>query len=152
VTHLLASYNRPSLILSDRLSHLETLMDMLPPDMRKDAVMVSGKMTTKKGKAEREQAIADMRSGAKKYLFATYSLAREGLDIPCLERLYLTTPIKDKAWVIQSIGRIARVFHGKSKPVAYDFVDDIAYLHKMYKKRCTIYRSINCYWAGDDDE
>lgn len=144
--------HKPSLILSDRLSHLETLMAMLPADMREDAVMVSGKMTTKKGKAEREQAIADMRSGAKRYLFATYSLAREGLDIPCLERLYLTTPIKDKAWVIQSIGRIARVFHGKSKPVAYDFVDDIAYLHKMYKKRCTIYRSINCYWAGDDDE
>jgi superfamily II DNA or RNA helicase len=147
-----ADRDKPALILSDRLGHLETLMSMLPADMREDAVMVSGKMTTKKGKAEREQAIADMRTGEKRYLFATYSLAREGLDIPCLERLYLTTPIKDKAWVIQSIGRIARVFHDKSKPVAYDFVDDIAYLHKMYKKRCTIYRSINCYWAGDDDE
>ena len=142
----------PALILSDRLGHLEKLMSMLPADMREDAVMVSGKMTTKKGKAEREQAIADMRSGAKKYLFATYSLAREGLDIPRLERLYMASPIKDKAWVIQSIGRIARVFKGKSSPVAYDFVDDIAYLNKMYKKRCTIYRSINCYWAGEDDE
>ena len=142
----------PALILSDRLGHLETLMSMLPADMREDAVMVSGKMTSKRGKAEREQAIADMRSGAKKYLFATYSLAREGLDIPRLERLYMASPIKDKAWVIQSIGRIARVFHGKSKPIAYDFVDDIAFLHKMYKKRCTIYRSINCYWAGEDDE
>ncbi len=143
---------KPSLILSDRLGHLETLMSMLPADMQADAVMVSGKMTTKKGKAEREQAIADMRSGAKKYLFATYSLAREGLDIPRLERLYMASPIKDKAWVIQSIGRIARVFPDKSNPIAYDFVDDIAFLHKMYKKRCTIYRSINCYWAGEDDE
>ena len=142
----------PSLILSDRLGHLETLMSMLPADMQENAVMVSGKMTSKSGKAEREQAIADMRSGAKKYLFATYSLAREGLDIPRLERLYMASPIKDKAWVIQSIGRIARVFPGKAKPVAYDFVDDIAFLHKMYKKRCAIYRSINCYWAGEDDE
>ena len=147
-----ADRDKPALILSDRLGHLETLMSMLPSDMRDDAVMVSGKMTTKKGKAEREQAIADMRSGAKKYLFATYSLAREGLDIPRLERLYMASPIKDKAWVVQSIGRIARVFKGKSNPVAYDFVDDIAFLHKMYKKRCTIYRSINCYWAGEDDE
>ena len=146
------NWDKPSLILSDRLGHLETLMSMLPANMREDAVMISGKMTTKKGKAEREQAIADMRTGEKKYLFATYSLAREGLDIPRLERLYMASPIKDKAWVIQSIGRIARVFPGKAKPVAYDFVDDIAFLHKMYKKRCTIYRSINCYWAGEDDE
>lgn len=143
--------SNPSLILSDRLGHLETLMAMLPTEMRENAVMVSGKMTSKAGKAERERAIEDMRTGAKKYLFATYALAREGLDIPRLERLYLASPIKDKAWVIQSIGRIARVFPGKSKPVAYDFVDDIAFLHKMYKKRCTIYRSINCYWAGEDD-
>lgn len=67
---------RPSLILSDRLNHLETLISLLPVDMQKDAVMISGKMTTKKGKAEREQALEDMRSGKKKYLFATYSLAK----------------------------------------------------------------------------
>lgn len=151
-SRIVAESEHPSLILSDRLGHLETLMSTLPRKMQEQAVMISGKMTSKKGKAEREQAIEDMRTGKKKYLFATYSLAREGLDIPRLERLYMASPIKDKAWVIQSIGRIARVFPGKAKPVAYDFVDDIAFLHKMYKKRCTIYRSINCYWAGEDDE
>ena len=131
------------LILSDRLSHLEHLMNWLPAHMRRDAVMVSGKMTTKKGKAEREKAIEDMRSGRKKYLFATYSLAKEGLDIPRLERLFLTTPQKDYAVVTQSIGRIARVFDGK----AYDFVDDVAYLVKSYKKRCTTYRKNGCYFV-----
>ena len=147
VIFLMASYNRPSLILSDRLSHLETLMSLLPPDMKKDAVMVSGKMTTKKGKAEREQAIADMRSGAKKYLFATYSLAKEGLDIPCLERLYMATPQKDYAVITQSIGRIARTSPGKADPICYDFVDDIQYLAKAYKKRCTTYRKNGCYFV-----
>lgn len=43
---------RPSLILSDRLNHLETLISLLPADMQKDAVMISGKMTTKKGKKD----------------------------------------------------------------------------------------------------
>ena len=147
VIFLIASYNRPSLILSDRLGHLETLMSMLPPEMQRDAVMVSGKMTTKKGKAEREQAIADMRSGAKKYLFATYSLAKEGLDIPCLERLYMTTPQKDYAVITQSIGRIARTSEGKADPICYDFVDDIQYLVKAYKKRCTTYRKNGCYFV-----
>ena len=137
----------PSLILSDRLGHLETLMSMLPADMREDAVMVSGKMTTKKGKAEREQAIADMRSGAKKYLFATYSLAKEGLDVPRLERLYMATPQKDYAVITQSIGRIARTSKGKADPVVYDFVDDIQYLVKAYKKRCTTYRKNGAYFV-----
>lgn len=135
------------LILSDRLGHLEHLMNWLPAHMKKDAVMVSGKMTTKKGKAEREQAIEDMRTGKKKYLFATYALAKEGLDIPCLERLFLTTPQKDYAVVMQSIGRIARVCEGKAEPIAYDFVDNIAYLVKSYKKRCTTYRKNGCYFV-----
>ena len=139
--------HKPSLILSDRLSHLEELMKMLPVDMREDAVMVSGKMTTKKGKAEREQAIADMRSGTKKYLFATYSLAKEGLDIPCLERLYMATPQKDYAAITQSIGRIARTHKGKHDPICYDFVDDIQYLVKAYKKRCATYRKNGCYFV-----
>lgn len=137
---------KPSLILSDRLNHLEEMMRLLPADMKKDAVMISGKMTTKKGKAEREQALEDMRNGNKKYLFATYSLAKEGLDVPRLERLYLTTPQKDYAVVTQSIGRIARTFEGKANPIAYDFVDDIGYLVKSYKKRCTTYRKNGCYF------
>ena len=122
-------------------------MRLLPADMRKDAVMISGKMTSKTGKTKREQALEDMRSGKKKYLFATYSLAKEGLDVPRLERLYLTTPQKDYAVVTQSIGRIARTFDGKSDPIAYDFVDDIAYLVKSYKKRCTTYRKNGCYFV-----
>lgn len=140
---------RPSLILSDRLNHLEELMSLLPEDMQKDAVMVSGKMTSKAGKAKREQAISDMRSGRKKYLFATYSLAKEGLDIPCLERLYMATPQKDYAIVTQSIGRIARTFDGKADPIAYDFVDNIGYLVKSYKKRCSIYRKNGCYFVEE---
>ena len=135
------------LILSDRLEHLEQLMNALPYDMQENAVMISGNMTTKKGKAEREQAIEDMRSGKKKYLFATYSLAKEGLDIPRLERLFLATPKNDYAVITQSIGRIARTFEGKKDAVAFDFVDNIGYLVKSYKKRCTTYRKNKCYFC-----
>ena len=139
--------DNPALILSDRLGHLETLMAMLPSDMREDAVMVSGKMTSKAGKAEREKAIADMRTGEKKYLFATYSLCKEGLDIPRLERLYMGSPVSDYAVVTQAIGRIARTSEGKADPVVYDFVDDIQFLVKAYKKRCTTYRKNGCYFV-----
>ena len=141
--------DKSCLILSDRLEHLEFLMKILHERMQPYAVMISGKMTSKKGKAEREQALEDMRSGKKKYLFATYSLAKEGLDIPCLERLYMATPQKDYAVITQSIGRIARTHEGKANPICYDFVDDIGYLVKSYKKRCTTYKKNNCYFIGE---
>lgn len=142
-------HDKSCLILSDRLEHLETLLNMLPEWLSPHAVMISGKMTSKKGKAEREQALEDMRVGKKKYLFATYSLAKEGLDIPCLERLFMATPQKDYAVITQSIGRIARTYDGKADPICYDFVDDIGYLVKSYKKRCSTYRKNNCYFIGD---
>lgn len=132
------------LILSERLEHLSGLMTALPPDARAKAVMVTGKMTTKKGKAERERAMEEMRTGKKKILFASYALAKEGLDIPCLDRLFLTTPQKDYAVITQSIGRIARVFPGKGEPVCFDYVDNIISLVKSYKRRCTSYRKAGC--------
>lgn len=145
--HIIANHEYSSLILSERLEHLEALMNTLPKVMRDRAVMISGKMTTKKGRAEREQAIEGMRLGKKKYLFATYSLAKEGLDIPRLERLYLATPQKDYAVIAQSIGRIARTFDGKAEPIAFDFVDNIGFLVKSYKKRCVTYRKEGCYFV-----
>ena len=147
---LIENKDKSCLILSDRLEHLETLLSMLPNDMRNQAVMISGKMTTKKGKAEREQAIEDMRKGTKKYLFATYSLAKEGLDIPRLERLFMATPQKDYAVITQSIGRIARTYEGKVDPIVLDFVDNIGYLVKSYKKRCSTYRKNNCYFITEN--
>ena len=147
--HIIRESDKSCLILSDRLEHLETLMSLIPSHLRDKAVMISGKMTSKKGKAEREQALEDMRLGKKKYLFATYSLAKEGLDIPRLERLFMATPQKDYAVITQSIGRIARTHEGKADPICYDFVDDIGYLVKSYKKRCTTYKKNNCYFIGE---
>jgi superfamily II DNA or RNA helicase len=141
--------NRPALILSSRVSHLEQLMSMLCADKRKDAVMITGKMTTKKGRQEREKALEDMRTGKKKYLFATYQLAKEGLDIPCLERLYLATPEKDYAVIRQAIGRIERRTDDKDDPIVYDFIDDISFFQRMWKKRVTTYKKANCYFVED---
>lgn len=148
---IVAESDESCLILSDRICHLETLLNLLPPKLKDKAVMITGKMTTKKGKIEREQALEDMRTGKKKYLFATYKLCKEGLDIPRLERLFLTTNQKDYAVITQSIGRIARTFDGKADPICYDFVDDIGYLVKSYKKRCSIYKKNNCYFLQETE-
>ena len=134
-----------NVILSDRVAHLKLLMESLPDELRKKAVMIDGTMTSKKAKEERRLSLELMRQGKKRYLFATYSLAKEGLDIPRLDRLYMTTPVKDYAVVAQSVGRVARVFEGKEDPVVYDFVDEnFQYLVRAYKKRCTTYRKLGC--------
>lgn len=150
---LVANRHHYNLILSDRLSHLKDLIAHLPRELRIQAVMIDGKMTSKSAKAFREEAIEEMRQGRKRYLFATYALAKEGLDIPRLDRLYLTTPQKDYAVITQSVGRVARTFEGKGRPVVYDYVDDgIRSLVRSYKKRCTTYRKLRCEFIEEDRE
>lgn len=127
-----------NLILSDRLEHLQELKSLLPdPSM---VAMIDGKMTSRTARVARIKALEDLREGRKRYLFATYGLAKEGLDIPRLDRLYLTTPRKDYAVITQSIGRIARSFPGKEAPICYDYVDEIGFCENQYKRRKTSYR------------
>lgn len=144
VEDLEANAGHYNLILSDRIAHLETLMNLLPEDLRPLCAKIDGKMISKRAKEERRRAIEDLREGKKRYLFATFSLAKEGLDIPRLDRVYLTTPQKDYAVITQSIGRVARTFEGKQEPKAYDYVDSIQYLVRCYKRRCTTYRKLEC--------
>lgn len=132
-----------NLILSDRVEHLKQLMALVKDQSL--CCMVDGSMVSKKAKAERQNAIQDMREGKKHYLFATYSLAKEGLDIPILDRLYMTTPHKDMAVIVQSVGRIARTHIGKGEPICYDFVDsEIPFCEKAFKSRKTHYKKIDC--------
>ena len=98
-------------------------------------------MTSKKAKKQREQAIIDVRSGKEHILFSSFGIAREGLNIPCLDRLFLIAPTKNIASVIQSVGRIERSEEGKETPIVYDFVDiNSQYYEKAWKTRKTIYR------------
>lgn len=133
-----------NLVLSDRLEHLKNLMDLLPEDLRMQAVMIDGKMQSKSGRLAREKAIENMRNGKKHFLFASYGLAKEGLDIPRLDRLYLVTPKKDYAVVIQSVGRIARTFDEKQDAICFDYVDDIQFCQNQFKRRKTHYRKAGC--------
>lgn len=138
--------NHSNLILSDRINHLKFLKDKIVkygvPES--EIRMIDGKMTSKKGKEMRKQALEDMRTGKAKYLFASYTIAKEGLNVKPLDRLYLTLPKKDQSVVIQSVGRIARTDDGKCEPVCYDFVDNIGYCANAYKKRKTAYRKAKC--------
>lgn len=79
------------LILSDRLVGLKLLQEQLG-----QGLLIDGSQTSKKAKKEREEAIEKMRKKEEHYLFATLQLAREGLDIKPLNRLFLIAPSKNK--------------------------------------------------------
>lgn len=133
--------NHSCLILSNRIAHLEALRNLLPYEMQEKSAMITGKMTSKKDKALREEIMEKMRNGELRYLFASYSISREGLDIPRLDRLFMATPEKFSSVIIQSIGRIARTFPGKEAPVCFDFVDEeIGFCKRAYRERRKHYR------------
>lgn len=79
------------LILSDRLIGLQELQKQLG-----EGLLIDGSQTSKKARKEREESIEKMRKKEEHFLFATLQLAREGLDIKPLNRLFLIAPSKNK--------------------------------------------------------
>lgn len=128
------------LVLSDRLSQLESLMNFVSEFKNCDMVKATN---TKKGKKERKEAIEKLKDGRIDCLFATYKLAKEGLDIPSLEHVVMASPIKDKSTVIQTAGRVARKAEGKTCGYVHDFIDDMGILQGMAKKRKNIRKHLN---------
>lgn len=131
ILKILNTIKGSTLVLSDRVEQLEYLCSKVD-----NGVCISGKTPKKK----RTQALEDVSSGKIKYLFASYSLAKEGLSVDILSNLVLATPVKDFAIVQQSIGRIQRLYEGKSVATVYDFVDNVGMLLRFYSKRRTTYR------------
>lgn len=141
VEYLKSEPDKYHLILSSRVKHLEELQKLANSCNITSTEIVNAKVTDKK----RLEIFNRMRSGELHYLFATYPLAKEGLDIPILDRLHFASPQKDKVVVKQSAGRIERKF-GKTKkePIIYDYVDEkIGYCLMMYKKRKNILKRRN---------
>lgn len=106
---------RRALVLSDRLEHLDTLAAMY--DMVRDA---DGPAETGRYVGGAKDADIERNRGLR-LLFGTYQYAKEGLDDPTLDTLFLATPRGD---VEQAVGRILRDAPGKRPPLVVDFVDE----------------------------
>ena len=119
---------RKIIILSDRRSHCEYLMEHVQALSSKSCGLYMGGM---KQAALKENEDCDA-------IFATYSLAHEGLDIPALNTLIMATPKTD---VVQACGRILRENGQKSHPPCIvDIVDKFATLQNQHRRRCIFYK------------
>lgn len=127
------------LVLSDRLEHLKILKERLKRMMPyKKIKILTGQLTKK----EREQTMLEVKNKEVDILLAT-QLAREGLDLPFLNKLFLVCPKKAEGAIQQEVGRIMRPYEGKGEAVVYDFVDIRHGLFEYQaKKRLEAYRKI----------
>lgn len=126
---LLRAYDqgRYILILSDRREHLEDIYGLLVASLARDGQM--GYYVGGMKQADREV------SETKRIILSTFSMAREGLDIPRLDTLFMVTPQGD---IEQSVGRILRTHPDKQTPLVIEMVDPFsvfrhcAYAHRRY--------------------
>ena len=129
-----------TLVLGNRVEYLKTLQEYVDTVR---SVCLSGAGNSKKAKAERKEALRKLNDGEIQCVFATYQLAKEGLDVPNLRYVVFSTPEKDETTVIQSAGRVGRKADGKQFGTVIDFVDNFAMFKGWYKKRCGYYKKID---------
>lgn len=127
------------LVLSDRVKHLESLRKAVGEDY---TMQIYSMGVSAKSREERSQCLSKLKAKEIRCLFATYQLAKEGLDIPTLDCVVLATPKKDKITVIQSCGRVGRKAEGKKIGTVIDIVDEGFSVFRNYAKaRLNMYKS-----------
>ena len=134
-----AAQNGGVLVLSDRLQHLDVMEKRLCAVLPYRTARL-GIASTKAEKERRARILTDLNNGALNVVFATYKLAKEGLDVPNLRTVVLSCPVKDKTTVIQSAGRVARKADGKEYGTVIDFSDAFGLLRGYEKKRRGYYK------------
>lgn len=138
--------NNSILVLGDSLEHLEYIQKVVMYSSNKlKTAFINGQTP----KHVRETALKKMRDHELNILFATYALAKEGLDIPRLDRLFLLTPKRDKVIIQQSVGRIMRPAAEKQGSIVYDFYDiQQKTCYNQARERAKVYRSLGCEIIG----
>ena len=119
---------RQVLVLSDRVQHCKDILEALPEELKEQACILS-------------QAVkSDVRTEyckTKSILIATYTMCREGFDVPSLNTLLMSTPRPD---IDQIVGRILRV--EKEKRIIHPLIVDIVdpQFKRQFGARNTLYK------------
>lgn len=129
--HRKLEQNRRVLVLTDRRQHCKDLLEMFMTaygTTHTGGLYIGGMKPDDLKKSEEASVI-----------FATFSLAYEGLDIPVLDTLILATPKSD---IVQSVGRILRETKGKQNdPCVVDIIDQWGPFKYQFFKRSKYYKA-----------
>lgn len=127
--------DRYVIVLTDRLSQLKDLMKLLIDkgiDAHDIAFYIGSTPADERDRASRRRCV-----------LSTYSMAKEGLDIPRLDTLIMATPKGD---IVQASGRVQRKHAEKRVPLIVDIVDTFSVFEALRWKRWNFYRKeqFNC--------
>lgn len=153
---ILNKNERKMLVLSNRIEHLKTLKKLIDIEIKNDE---------ENKKIEKEELTTSFYiGGMKEYeleesekadiIFASYSMAEEGLDIKELNTLLLATPKRN---IIQSIGRILRkpIQECTINPMVIDICDNLSIFENWTESRRKYYNkkkyNIDFYQAYNDN-
>ncbi len=132
IKELCTHQERRVLVLSERISHLESIEAGLKSSGYSMSYYIGGMK-----EEEREGGAATA-----KVLLATYAMASEAMNIKTLNSVVLASPRKK---VEQSTGRILRIraHERKVSPVIVDVIDSHDMYRGQYRKRLAYYRKCN---------
>lgn len=119
---------RQILVLSDRVQHCQDILAGLSEELRETACIL--------GTAVKADVRAEY-CKTKSILIATYTMCREGFDVPTLNTLLMATPRPD---IDQIVGRILRV--EKQTRVIHPLIVDIVdpQFRRQFGQRNSLYR------------
>lgn len=140
VTIMNSECNSCSIVLANRVAYLQQLQK----NYVGKSVCISSIGTSKKAKQERKEALKKLNDGEIDCIFATYQLAKEGLDCPNLRCILFATPEKNEGTVTQAVGRVSRKADGKEYGKVIDLVDSFGLYMGWYRKRLAYYRKLSC--------
>ena len=131
--------NCPTIVLANRVEYLQQLSSKY----KGRSICLSGMSTSKSAKEQRKKVLKQLNDCELDCVFATYQLAKEGLDVPNLRYIVFATPEKDETTVTQAAGRVSRKSEGKEKGIIIDFVDSFGMYTGWAKKRKKIYQKLD---------
>ena len=117
------SAGRQILVLSHSVDHV-TVLAGLAEELGKNVGVITGK-------TDQQERLGILKKCNP--VIGTFQLAREGLDKPSLDTLYVTTPFSNSNDLQQSWGRIQRVAEGKQHPLVRVY-EDLAF--ECCRKAC----------------
>ena len=129
ITELAQDSRRRILVLSERISHLNRIEELLKESGLSMSYYIGGMK-----EEEREAGAATSR-----VLLASYAMASEAMNIKTLNTVIMASPRKK---VEQSTGRILRVQKDQREvnPIIVDIVDSHGMYQGQYRKRAAYYR------------
>ena len=122
------------LVLSDRVAHCRTLVELLAA-RGVTAAMLTGDLPA----ADRRKVVETLNGGGVQVLVATGQLIGEGFDCKELSTLFLATPIRFNGRLLQYLGRILRPAPGKGKARVFDYLDPVGVLEAAALGRARVY-------------